>query len=68
LGGAETVTVDTVEAEALNQHVEALVAALLDQGIPVANIVGVLANVDLLKANWTEAKSLIEKLLQEKTV
>jgi hypothetical protein len=67
-GGAETVTVDTVEAEALNQHVEALVAALLDQGTPAANIVGVLANVDLLKANWTEAKSLIEKLLQEKTV
>lgn len=66
LGGAETVTVDNVEAEALNQHVEALVAALLDQGIPAANIVGVLANVDLLKANWTEAKPLIEKLLQEK--
>jgi hypothetical protein len=68
LGGAETVIVDNVEAEALNQHVEALVAALLDQGIPAANIVGVLANVDLLKANWIEAKSLIEKLLQEKTV
>lgn len=67
LGSAETVTTDTVESEALNQHVQALVTTLLDQGTPAANIVGVLANVDLLKANWTEAKPLIEKLLQEKS-
>lgn len=67
LGSAETVTTDTVESDALNQHVKALVTTLLDQGTPAANIVGVLANVDLLKANWTEAKPLIEKLLQEKS-
>ena len=67
LGGAETVTVDKIETEALHQHVKALVASLLDQCVPAANILGVLANVDLLKANWTEAKPMIENLLQEQT-
>jgi hypothetical protein len=66
LGGAETVTADKVEPEALRQHIEALVASVLEQGVPLANISAVLANADLLKANWSEAKAVIEELLQER--
>jgi hypothetical protein len=66
LGGAEKVTADSVEADVLRQHIEALVASVLEQGVPAVNVEAVLANVDLLKKNWAEAKIIIEDLLQEK--
>lgn len=68
LGGAEKVTADRVEVEALRQHVEALVAAVLEQGVPAGNVEAVLGNVDLLKANWIEAKTIIEEILRESNV
>ena len=68
LGGAEKVKADSVEAEALRQHIEALVASVLEQGVPAGNVEAVLANVDLLKANWAEAKIIIEDLIQENNI
>ena len=66
LGGAEKITADSVETEALRKYIEALVASVLEQGVPADNVEAVLANVDLLRANWAEAKLMIEDLLQEK--
>ena len=62
-GGAETVRGDDIGNEALLQHVEALVASLLAQGIPLGNIVAVLENVDLLKSNWDRALPMIASIL-----
>ena len=66
LGGAEAVVTDKVEVEALRQHIKALVASLLEQGILADNVAAVLANVDLLKAHWPETNAIIEELLKER--
>lgn len=65
MGAAEAVVADSVGSEALRQQIEALVPKFLEQGIPAANIAETLRNIDLLKANWSEAEPMITEILEE---
>ena len=65
MGAVETVVADPVDLDALRQQIKALVPKFLEQGIPEANIADTLRNIDLVKANWTEAEPMIAEILEE---
>ena len=63
MGGAETVRGDSIEPEALRQHVLALTSSLIEQNIPLENIASTLFHVELLKANWSSVEAILKQIL-----
>jgi hypothetical protein len=67
IGGAEKVTSDHLDDEALGLQVGALITSLLDGGIAVDVIPDLLKNNVVLRSHWDRTQKMINNYLQGET-
>ena len=62
-GSAEKITSDEVDEGALEQVVTATLSRLLDRGLDVATITGMLKDIDPFRTSWSATERIISKAL-----